>query len=162
MNKYQQAKGYYVYCHIAPDMMVYIGMSKQKTYDRWQKSAYKETSLQQYIEKYDWDEFIHIILKDNLTKSEAEHLEDYLIDFALRSGFCINKQRSGGLTRDNFSEYRRRTRQSLKYKEYQREYGKKYKKTEKYKEKERNRVQSEEFKVRRREYMREYRANHQE
>ena len=157
MNKYPQTKGYYVYCHITPDMMVYIGMSKQKTYDRWQKSAYKETSLQPYIEKYEWDDIVHLLIEDGLSKNDAERLEDFLITFATDGGFCINRQRSGGLTRDNFSEYRQMQRKSLVYKEYQKEYQKKYRKTESYKESERKRTQTQEYKERKREYMRIYR-----
>ena len=151
-RNYPKTTGYYCYCHITPDEMFYIGMSKRQPYDRWSPSHYKKTSLQPYIEQYGWDNIIHVVLKDGLTDKQAEQLEDLLIQEATRQEFCINKNRSGGRERDNLKEYkckyernryqnnaeyrerRREYRQRPEVKERRREYNREYHKTEKYKE----------------------------
>ena len=133
VSKYPKTIGYYVYCHITPDEMFYIGMSKQQPSQRWKPLYYKGTSLQPGIEEFGWNSIRHVVLKDGLTKEQAEVLECLLIDEATRQGFCLNKQRSGGIKRDNRNEYDREYRQTEKYKEYQHE----YRKTEKYKERHR-------------------------
>ena len=47
MKEYKpiETKGYYVYCHITPDEMFYIGQSKQQPCRRMQTSNYQTTSL---------------------------------------------------------------------------------------------------------------------
>lgn len=61
----------------------YVGITSKKRPEwRWGKdgSNYKHTAHFQYaIEKYGWDNFQHIILEKNLTKSEASNLEVMLI-----------------------------------------------------------------------------------
>lgn len=141
--KYPKTTGYYCYCHITPDEMFYIGMSKKHPYDRWQPSHYKTTSLQPYIDKYGWENIRHVVLKDGLTDKQAEQLEGLLIEEAKRQGFCINEQGSGGRWRDN-------------PKERQREYFREYRKTEKYKEYQREYEKTEKRKEYNREYQREY------
>lgn len=151
MRKYPETKGYYCYCHITPDEMFYIGFSKQRPYDRWKPSKYKNCSLQPYIEKYGWGNIRHVILKDGFTEDQARKLEGLLIEEAKRQGFCINDRRSGGIERDNPKEYKREYSKTEKWKEYdkkrnqtakrkeynrnyQREYKREYQKTEKWKE----------------------------
>lgn len=129
-SKYPKTTGYYCYCHITPDEMFYIGYSGLQPSERWNPSNYKTSSLRPYIEKYGWDSIRHVVLKDGLTKEQAEQLEDLLIQEAKRQGFCINKNGSGGIARDNPKEYYREYEKTEKRKEYHREYNK----TEKYKE----------------------------
>ena len=133
-RKYPQTTGYYCYCHITPDEMFYIGMSKQQPSRRWKPLHYKNNSLGPYIEKYGWNRIRHVILKDGLTKEQAVKLEGLLIEEATRQGFCINKQGSGYKWRDNPKEYKReynreydkKRRQTVEYNEYQRKYQHQY------------------------------------
>lgn len=107
MNKYQKTKGYWVYAHITPEKDVYIGMSKQQPSERWVSSLYNGTALQQYIECFGWENIEHRVLIDNLTKAQAEQIEDWFITQITEEGFCINRQRSGGYWRDNQKEYKK-------------------------------------------------------
>ena len=63
---------YTVYVHINKiNHKKYIGITKQKPEDRWGKNGenYKESPhFYAAIQKYGWDNFEHIILKENLTK----------------------------------------------------------------------------------------------
>lgn len=137
-RKYPKTTDYYVYVHITPDEMFYIGMSKQQPRDRWKPSQYKTHSLRPYIEKYDWDNIKHVVLKDDLTRDQAIKLEGLLIEEAKRQGFCINKNGSGGRWRDNPNKCQREYYNTEKWKEYrrewQREYSKKHRQTDEYKE----------------------------
>lgn len=69
------------------------------------RKQYKTTSLQQYINEYGWDNINTIIVAEGLTRKEAELLEDRLIKEGWERGDCINKQGSGGESRDNPVEY---------------------------------------------------------
>ena len=105
MRKYPKTTGYYVYMHRTPEKDIYVGMSQRQPSKRWTPSAYKGTSLFPYIERFGWDNIEHRVLFDNLTKRQAEVLEDWFIDNATQDGFCINKNNSGGRWRDNPKEY---------------------------------------------------------
>lgn len=72
---------YKVYMHKFPNNKVYIGITKQKTSDRWKKgNGYKDNIyLVSAIKKYGWDNIEHIILYDGLTQKEAEQKEIELI-----------------------------------------------------------------------------------
>lgn len=74
-------KKYYLYMHIAPSNKVYIGITSQDLETRWKRGyGYKTQQLfWRAIEKYGWDNIHHIIIKENLTKDEAERLEIELI-----------------------------------------------------------------------------------
>lgn len=104
-SKYPKTEGYWVYAHITPEKDVYIGMSKQQPNQRWKPSAYKWKSLESYIKQYGWDNIEHRVLIDNLTKAQAEQIEDWFITQITQEGFCINKYRSGGIYRDNRKDY---------------------------------------------------------
>ena len=177
-KKYPTTSGYYVYMHRTPEMDCSFGMSQQQPSKRWRPSAYKETSFKPYIDKFGWDNIEHVVLFDGLTKHQAEVLEDWFIKNAQRDGFCLNRNRSGGIKRDNKKEYQRecchRYRQHSENKEKQRKYQREYSErpenkekrreydrkryqTEKYKEYESKRRQTEERKEYQREYQREYR-----
>ena len=92
---------YTVYQHVTPDNMYYFGQS-QNVEKRWECNGihYKETALYPYIEKYGWDNIQHIILFENQTKENALWIEDFLITTAREDGVCINKQRSGLVSKE--------------------------------------------------------------
>ena len=76
-------KMYTVYAHINKiNFKIYIGMTSRVPEERWGKNGlrYKSTPLFfSAIQKYGWNNFIHIILYENLTKEDAEKLEKELI-----------------------------------------------------------------------------------
>ena len=89
-------KKYVVYQHVTPDNMYYFGAT-QNVERRWSNNGaeYKRTALQPYIEKYGWDNIQHIVLFKDQSKENALWIEDFLIETAREDGVCINKQRSG-------------------------------------------------------------------
>ena len=94
-------KKYWVYIHITPDGMVYVGRSGMKyTSQRWRPYTYKSSSLQPHIEKWGWENIKHEVVKDGLTKEESYELEDELIKMYKEKGVCINNRDSGGLKCD--------------------------------------------------------------
>ena len=72
---------YTIYKHTSPSNKVYIGMTKQNPLKRWLNGhGYKSNPyFWRAIEKYNWNNFQHEIIAENLTKSEAEKLEIKLI-----------------------------------------------------------------------------------
>ena len=87
---------YSVYQHVTPDRMYYFGQT-QNVEKRWSNNGalYKRTALQPYIEKYGWENIQHIVLFRDQTKEDALFIENFLIETAREDGVCINKQRSG-------------------------------------------------------------------
>ena len=74
---------YLVYIHKNKiNNKIYVGQTHQLPYQRWGKNGigYK-TSPHFYhaIQKYGWDNFQHVIIKNNLTATEADKLETKLI-----------------------------------------------------------------------------------
>ena len=94
-------KNYVVYQHVTPDGMYYFGQT-QNVERRWSNNGarYKRTSLQPYIEKYGWDNIKHIVLFRDQTKEDAIWIEDFLITTAREDGVCINKYRSGNVSKE--------------------------------------------------------------
>lgn len=126
---YPKTTGYWVYAHTTPNGMIYIGMSKQQPCRRWQKSLYKtHNSLAQYIEQYGWENIEHRVVIDGLTKKQAEQWEDRLIQALSMNGLCINKQRSGGIYRDDKQAYDKQWREDHKEERtaYNQAYNKQY------------------------------------
>jgi len=76
-------KNYTVYKHIAPNGKIYIGQTCQTPQKRWGRgSGYKNNPyFYNAIQKYEWDNFEHVIVATDLTKKEADYLEKYLIAF---------------------------------------------------------------------------------
>ena len=81
--------------------MYYFGTT-QNVERRWEGngSLYKGTSLYPYIEKYGWDNIQHIVLFENQSKENALWIEDFLITTAQEDGVCINKNRSGLVSKE--------------------------------------------------------------
>lgn len=57
------------------------------------------------ITEYGWENIEHKVLVDGLTKAQAEQWEDRIIQALSMNGMCINKNRSGGLYRDDKQSY---------------------------------------------------------
>ena len=95
-------KKYVVYEHVTPDGMYYFGQT-QNVKKRWSNNGagYKGTALYPYIEKYGWDNIKHIVLFRDQTKEDALWIEDFLIQTAREDGVCINKQRSGNVSKED-------------------------------------------------------------
>ena len=93
-------KKYVVYQHVTPDNMYYFGQT-QNVEKRWSNNGrlYKGTALQPYIEKFGWDNIKHIVLFKDQTKENALFIENFLIETAREDGVCINKNRSGLVTK---------------------------------------------------------------
>ena len=93
---------YSVYQHVTPDGLYYFGQT-QNVERRWSRNGaeYKTTSLYPYIEKYGWDNIQHIVLFKDQTKENALWIEDFLITTAQEDGVCINKKRSGLVSKED-------------------------------------------------------------
>ena len=104
--------------------MHYYGVTCQKAERRWRGNGryYKTTSLQPYIEKYGWENIQHKVLFENISKEDALSIEDSLILSGREKGNCINKIRSGNVSKDD--RYRQQCYQQNREKilEQQREY----------------------------------------
>lgn len=75
-------KEYYIYMHKNKiNGKIYIGQTCQTPTRRWRKGeGYKGcTYFYNAIQKYGWDNFEHIVLKEGLTQEEANNEESYLI-----------------------------------------------------------------------------------
>jgi len=143
---------YSVYQHVTPDGMYYFGAT-QNVERRWRNNGaeYKTTSLYPYIEKYGWENIQHIVLFKDQTKENALWIEDFLITTAQEDGVCINKKRSGNISKEEGYKqdydkhyYKKNKNKKNQYheqyyeenKEKIKEYGKKYYETNKNKKSE--------------------------
>ena len=121
-------KKYVVYEHISPSGKVYVGQSCQLNV-RWEGngSRYlnknKEGKFIQRIFanallKYGWDNFKHKIILENLTKSEADYAEKYLIKWYKLHKLSYNVTDGGdggcGLKRSMSEEQRKRMSEYMK------------------------------------------------
>lgn len=71
---------YMIYKHTTPNKKIYIGITSQSAKDRWRNGkGYKSQVFYRAIKKYGWDNILHEILFENLTKEEAEAKEILLI-----------------------------------------------------------------------------------
>lgn len=71
-------KVYSVYVHRVPNGKMYIGQAKNAQ-KRWSSGYSGNKEFYGDIIKYGWDNIEHIIIKDGLTKGEANELEHNLI-----------------------------------------------------------------------------------
>ena len=75
-------KNYTVYKHISPSGKIYIGITSQTVNHRWRNGkGYKIGYFSRAIKKYGWDNFIHEVMFENLTKTESEQKESELINY---------------------------------------------------------------------------------
>ena len=116
---------YSVYQHVTPDGMYYFGQT-QNVERRWRNNGalYKGTALQPYIEKFGWDNIKHIVLFKDQTKENALWIEDFLITTAREDGVCINKNRSGNVSKEEGYEqqyYQQNREKKLEYYQKNRE-----------------------------------------
>lgn len=75
---------YVVYMHKnKTNGKVYIGLTSMSLEERWKNGNgyHKGTYFRNAIDKYGWDNFEHIIMKENLSKDEASYWEQYYISF---------------------------------------------------------------------------------
>jgi group I intron endonuclease len=73
---------YCVYKHTCPNGKVYIGITSTSLEKRWQSGkGYKTQVFYRAIQKYGWDNILHEVLFDSLTKKEAEDKEIELIAY---------------------------------------------------------------------------------
>lgn len=96
---------YYLYCHTSPDGKRYVGITKQNPFLRWLNgNGYKNnTHFWRAIQKYGWINFKHEILREGLSKEEAEELEIRCIsELELTNSEKGYNIASGGLGGDGF------------------------------------------------------------
>ena len=81
INDVIMERNYTVYMHVSPNGKRYIGITRRKVNVRWQNGkGYKRNEyFWRAIQKYEWDNFEHIIIENNLTKEQAENMEIELI-----------------------------------------------------------------------------------
>ena len=97
MEEKKLNKPYIVYKHISPNGKEYVGMTRNIK-KRWEGNGCSYTKNSEFrndIMKYGWDNFQHIIVKDNLSVDEASKLEDELIVDAKNRGVAYNISRGG-------------------------------------------------------------------
>lgn len=69
-------ENYKLYIHIFPNDKVYIGITSQDVNKRWrQGEGYKNQFIYKAILKYGWENILHQILLDGLSKEQAEEKE---------------------------------------------------------------------------------------
>ena len=161
---------YSVYQHVTPDNMYYFGATSNIK-RRWRNNGveYKGTALQPYIEKFGWDNIQHIVLFRDQTKENALWIEDFLITTAREDGVCINKQRSGlvskeeGYNQDYYEQNKQRMREQHKeYYEENKQQILEQKKQYYEQNKDKKQQYQEENKDKIREYQQEYREKNKE
>lgn len=81
MKMEKNKENYTVYIHNFPNGKSYVGITGQLPEKRWKNGwGYKhQPYLFQAIQKYGWDNIEHFIFASNLTKEEAENMEQILI-----------------------------------------------------------------------------------
>lgn len=90
MENTNDEKRYCVYMHRFPNKKTYIGQTCQKPEDRWGNNGagyltqysdgtYKQPLIANAVNKYNWNEVEHLILFDNLSKKDADRIEQICI-----------------------------------------------------------------------------------
>jgi len=76
-----EERKYCLYKHISPSGKVYIGITSTPTWKRWWRGkGYKSNPhMTAAVNKYGWDSFQHIVVREGLTKEEAETAEIAMI-----------------------------------------------------------------------------------
>lgn len=115
---YRKVEGSWVYALITPNDKYYFGYSDQEEcHDRWRVSDYINGSFRKYIIKYGWQNIKKVVIVDNLTHDQAVTLEGLLIKAGKQMGICVNKNDSGGITKDikQYEANRRKDPQRQQY-----------------------------------------------
>lgn len=97
-----EEKVYTVYRHISPSGRVYVGITTSTLLDRWGNGGcrYKRCKLfYRAIQKYGWDNFIHEIILNGVSKLEAIYTEKYLIKWYKLLGISYNITDGGESTK---------------------------------------------------------------
>ena len=161
---------YSVYQHVTPDGMYYFGQTSNiKRRWRCNGAGYKRTALQPYIEKFGWDNIQHIVLFENQSKENALWIENFLIETAQEDGVCINKNRSGNVSKEEGYQQQYYEQNKDKKKQYYetnkgqvQERHKQYYETNKDKIKEQSKQYKEKNRDKIREYNREYQRQYRQ
>ena len=156
-------KKYVVYQHVTPDGMYYFGQT-QNVEKRWRGNGigYKGTALYPYIEQYGWENIKHIVLFRDQTKEDALWIEDFLIETAREDGVCINKQRSGNISKEEGYQQRQSKQYREQHEDKIKEYQSQYYEQNRDKIKERTKQYYEQNKDKIREYQQEYQQTYQQ
>lgn len=110
-------KKYLVYIHrLKNDGRVYVGQTNSSIKDRSGSNGHRYKKCPKFynaIQKYGWDNFEHIIIKDNLTLDEANQLEYELINKynSIKNGFnCVEGGRNHLLSNEQRQKISERLR----------------------------------------------------
>ena len=154
---------YTVYQHVTPDNMYYFGQTNDIK-RRWECNGihYKETALYPYIEKFGWDNIQHIVLFKDQTRENALFIENFLIETAREDGVCINKNRSGLVSKEDEYERRRHKQYREQNKDKIKKQQKQYYETNKDKILEHHREYKEQNKDKIREQQKQYREQNKD
>ena len=76
---------------------IYVGQTKygDDPNKRWYYGKHYGGEFKNDIDKYGWDEFEHIIVKQNLSLQEADILEKELITYYMNQNNCYNRRIAG-------------------------------------------------------------------
>ena len=156
-RKYEEVRGYWVYSIQIPSInKYYIGVSKLKCCQRWQKSLYKGMALSQYLDE--WDLMGKKVLIDGLSsKKEALIYEDALIQSLKMNDLCINERRSGlikvsDVNAYNKEKHKQRYKNDAEFREHRKQQAKQYRENNKERERERHKQYREDNKEKIREH----------
>ena len=110
--------GYTVYKHTTPSNKVYIGITKQNAKQRWcnGKGYNHSPHFLLAIKKYGWNNILHEVLFEGLTKEEAEAKERDLISEyrATDRRFGYNCDTGGNVNKSHSEETRKKMSESQK------------------------------------------------
>ena len=154
---------YSVYQHVTPDGMYYFGQTNNIK-RRWSSNGagYKGTALYPYIEQYGWENIQHIVLFKDQTRENALWIEDFLITTAREDGVCINKNKSGLVSKEE--GYNKNQMKHLREQNYENEVRKRkeYYEQNKDKIKEQSKQYREQNKDKIKQYQQEYREQNKD
>ncbi len=111
-----EERNYTVYKHTSPSGKVYIGITSLKVKERWDcgRGYKKNRYFNNSIKKYGWENIVHEILFENLTKNEAETKEIELIAYYKSMNISYNIENGGNSVGTHSEETKRKIRESLK------------------------------------------------
>lgn len=74
-------ENYKLYIHVTPSLKTYVGITKRTVEERWQNGHgyYGSPYFNKAIKKYGWDNIMHSVLLENLSKESACFLERAMI-----------------------------------------------------------------------------------